>query len=144
MFLIINDLGASLYITGVEEVAKNYITTEAKKGVTGLSYKEVGVLGAINKDCSGLNEFIDAMPACELEEAMSPTISIEQKQFILTHLGFSGRGKGLWWHRALGEDTPANRFHFNLGSESLSNIPTSLFTSGYNKFRNQLNEMFAS
>lgn len=150
MFLITNQFGAPYYVTGVEEVAQKYCAEENAKqnlhrsGVVAVvSYKEVAALGAMNVNCHDLNPLIETVPSCELDAAWSPTITPEQKQSILNTLGFTGRGKGLWYHKTLGEDTPENRFHFNLGDGDLSKLPRKMFLAGYENLRNQFKTVFS-
>lgn len=123
------------YITGVEDIAKKYCEDNGKS----FFYKEVPVLGKLPTDNAGLNELIEPLVPSEFDIATADVITPEQKQYILNQLGFAGRGKGLWWHRALGEDTQANRFHFSLPNTPLSMLPTALVVDGYNKFKNQFN-----
>lgn len=141
MFIIL-DNNFPVYVTGIEEVASKYCETEnLKNKTTSFKYNEIGTLGAMDKDCSGLNPLVEFTPSCEITEAWEPTITPEQKQYILNTLGFTGRGKGLWYHKSLGADVPTNRFHFNLGDGELSRIPSYLIQEGIAQLKNAVKEL---
>jgi len=141
MFIILNQNEIPLYVTGVEDVASKYCKEQNAQfhNGLGLHYIETPVLSSMDKDCAGFNELVETVPYCELDIASAKVITPGQRQYILNQLGFTGRGKGLWYHKCLGDDIPSNRFYFNLGAEDLSRIPTLLLHTGYNKFKEQLN-----
>jgi len=140
MFIILTNQDTPIYITGVEEVAKEYCRKEnlQSNNNLGLYYKEIRVLGPIDKDCSGLNEFIEAVPSCEFDEAMMTVMTPENKHFILTQLGLEGRGKGLWWHRAFGADIPTNRLSFSLADNNIKHLPNLIYNKVYIGFKTQM------
>lgn len=145
MFLVFNTItNQPIYVTGVEEIAEKYCQENNERGagrVETLDYTEVAALGGMNINCHDLSELVQATPACEINEAWPTEITPEQKHHILTTLGFQGRGKGVWWHKAMGPDVPANRYHFNIGTENLNTIPFYLTIRGAENFRVQVKEL---
>ena len=64
-------------------------------------------------------------------DIINPPLTAENKFWVLTYLGFSPRGKSLWYHPTLSADINTAWIMFDLQTDDLVMIVRRIYKAGY-------------